>query len=81
MPVARATASHSSAADRAGVGRHTPAHSRRARSSMVAFSRRHFWRTNFSASTENVDHVGAILSIPTPPAFESKSIDLSMGGP
>jgi hypothetical protein len=30
---------------------------------MVAFSRRHFWRSRFSVSTPNVDHVPAILSI------------------
>jgi hypothetical protein len=41
-----------------------PAHSRRARSSMVAFNCRHFWRTIRSAFTRTVDHAGAILSIP-----------------
>src|SRR6266568_599448 len=41
-----------------------PAQSRRARSSMVAFSRRHFSRTVFSGFTAEVDHAGQILSIP-----------------
>jgi hypothetical protein len=38
-------------------------HSQRGRSSMVAFNRRHFWRTNFLrvATTPNVDHAGVIL--------------------
>ena len=53
IPVARATAATPpSPIAPASV----PAQSRRARSSMVAFSRRHFWRTDFSASTSNVDH-------------------------
>lgn len=39
-----------------------PAHNLRDRSSMVAFSRRHFWRTVPSASTPNVDHGDTILS-------------------
>jgi len=32
-------------------------------SSMVAFNRRHFWRSCFSVSTPHVDHGSAILSI------------------
>jgi len=31
---------------------------------MVAFNRRHFSRTDFSAFTVEVDHAGQILSIP-----------------
>jgi hypothetical protein len=55
-----------------------PAHRRRARSSIVAVSRRHFRRISFSASTANVDHVGAILSIiPNRP----HSVDLFLRGP
>ena len=54
-----------------------PAHRRRARSSIVAFKRRHFWRTTFSASapTSTVDHVSAILSIPFASYFDADSID------
>jgi hypothetical protein len=33
---------------------------------MVGFNSRHFSRTAFSTSTPNVDHAGAILSIPMP---------------
>jgi hypothetical protein len=54
-----------------------PAHRGRARSSIVAVSRRHFRRTSFSASTANVDHVGVIASIPNRP----HSIDLFKRAP
>jgi len=49
-----------------------PAHNRRARSSIVAVSSRHFWRTSFSASTANVDHVREVISSLNRP----RSIDL-----
>jgi hypothetical protein len=48
---------------------------------MVAFNRRHFWRTNLSAFTANVDHAERILSIPQLHFFEFKSIDLPIRGP
>ena len=47
-----------------------PAHRRRARSSIVAVSSCHFRAISFSASTANVDHVAAIVSIPNRPAFD-----------
>ena len=73
MPVARATAAtppHPSAP--ASV----PAQSRRARSSIIAFNRRHFCRITFSAPvpTSTVDHARVILSIPCSP-FGVDSID------
>src|SRR5260370_7256192 len=63
MPVARATAA---TPPQPIAPASVPAHSRRARSSIVAFNRRHFWRTTFSASapTSTVDHAGVILPIP-----------------
>src|SRR5450631_1876556 len=66
MPVARATAA---TPPQPIAPASVPAHSRRARSSIVAFNRRHFWRTTFSAPapTSRVDHVGVILSIPCEP--------------
>lgn len=57
MPVARATvASTPYPMAPASV----PAHSRRARSSMVGLSSRHFSRTDFSTSTPVIDHVATI---------------------
>lgn len=56
IPVARATATTPPCPSAPAS---VPAQSRRARSSMVALSRRHFWRTDFSASTSNVDHAKA----------------------
>jgi hypothetical protein len=45
---------------------------------MVAFNRRHFWRTNCSASTANVDHAAAIVSIPNRPVLNKVDrLDLS----
>ena len=73
-PVARATAA---IPPQPIASASAPAHKRRARSSIVAVSRRHFRRTSFSASTANVDHVSAILSIPNRP----RSIDLFKRGP
>src|SRR5208282_4252503 len=66
MPVARATAA---TPPQPIAPASVPAHSRRARSSIVAFNRRHFWRTTFSAPapTATVDHDGVILSIPCEP--------------
>src|ERR1700722_20298237 len=63
MPVARATAA---TPPQPIAPASVPAHSRRARSSIVAFNRRHFWRTTFSAPapTSTVDHASGILSIP-----------------
>ena len=61
IPVARATAA---TPPYPIASASVPAQSRRARSFMVAFSRRHFWRTSCSVSTPNVDHFGVILSIP-----------------
>jgi hypothetical protein len=65
MPVARATAA---TPPQPIAPASVPAQSRRARSSIVAFNKRHFWRTTFSASapapTATVDHAGVILSIP-----------------
>src|SRR5258708_24845425 len=67
MPVARATAA---TPPQPIAPASVPAHSRRARSSIVAFNRRHFWRTTFSAPapTAPVDHAGVILSIPREPS-------------
>jgi hypothetical protein len=58
-----------------------PAHNRRARSSMVAFKRRHFWRTNCSASTPNVDHIEPHLVDPPRSISERDSIDKIIRGP
>jgi hypothetical protein len=56
-----------------------PDHSRRARSSIVASNRHHFWKTTFSAlaPTSTVDQVGLILSIPCEVA--SGSVNDSVG--
>ena len=51
------------------------AQSRRARSSMVAFSRRHFSRTDLASFTAEIDHAGQILSIPPRPISTLDSID------
>jgi len=63
MPVARATAA---TPPQPIAPASIPDHSRRARSSIVACNRHHFWRTTFSALApmSTVDHVGPILSIP-----------------
>ena len=63
MPVARATAA---TPPQPIAPASVPDHSRRARSSIVACNRHHFWRTTFSALApiSTVDHVGLILSIP-----------------
>src|SRR5580700_9162036 len=61
MPVARATAA---TPPQPIASASVPAHSRRARSSIVAFRRRHFLRTRSSTSTRSVDHADATLSIP-----------------
>jgi hypothetical protein len=48
---------------------------------MVAFSRPHFWRTESSAPTPNVDHADVILSIPWIHFSEGNSIDLCIRAP
>jgi hypothetical protein len=51
---------------------------------MVAFNRRHFWRTSLSASAAKpgqVDHAGTILSIPPYPFLEGESINSPIRAP
>ena len=73
-PVARATAA---IPPQPIASASAPAHKRRARSSIVAVSRRHFRLTSCSASTTNVDHVRVIVSFPNRP----RSIDLFIRAP
>src|SRR5450432_1813680 len=78
MPVARATAA---TPPYPIAPASVPAHNRRARSSMVAFNRRHFSRTDFSASTANVDHVEPRPVDPPRSILERDSIDSPIRGP
>jgi hypothetical protein len=48
---------------------------------MVAFSRRHFWRTDCSGSTSNVDHAGGDPVDPPRSNSAADSIDFGIPGP